>query len=197
MNDGTFGVTGDAEPLSAELIDKLEKHEFEPVKTLQWRSSALDFSSIDKLKESLREFPDHARLTRARLADDVLALDALAGDADLAVRASSQDAVKLMWDVCQVPDYRKVAPASHAELVNQIYKFVSSPAGAFPKTGSPNRSARPAAPKATSIRFRTVSPTSAPGHSSPTARNGSPIRSIGRPGRARSRMRFRTPCTSS
>ena len=133
MNDGTFGVTGDAEPLSPELIDKLEKHEFDPVKTLQWRSVALDFSSIDKLKESLREFPDNARLARARLADDVLALDSLSSDAELAARARSPEAVRLMWDVCQIPDYRKVSPASHAELVANIYRFVSAPGGRIPE----------------------------------------------------------------
>ena len=133
MNDGTFGVTGEAEPLTPDLIDKLEKHEFEPVKVLQWRSVALDFSTVDKLKESLREFPDHARLTRARLADDVLALDSLSRDADLAIRAHGPDDVKLMWDVCQIPDYRKVSPASHAELVSQIYRFVTGPGSRIPE----------------------------------------------------------------
>jgi len=133
MNDGTFGVTGDVEPLSPEVIEKLEKHEFEQVKTLQWRNGALDFSSIDKLKESLRELPDHPRLTRARTADDVLALETVTTLAEVTDRAKSRDAVSLLWDVCQIPDYRKVAPADHAELVAHIYGHVTGPTGHIPE----------------------------------------------------------------
>ena len=125
MKDGTFGVTGDVEPFAQDLVEKLEQHEFEQVKTLQWRSIALDFSSVDKLKESLREIPDHPRLTRARQADDVVALDHLSGDDEIARRAIGRETVSLLWDVCQVPDYRKISPAAHAELVGQVYKFVS------------------------------------------------------------------------
>ncbi len=29
-----------------------------------------------------------------------------------------------MWEVCQVPDYRKIAPATHAELVVTLYGFL-------------------------------------------------------------------------
>src|SRR6186713_2665346 len=42
MNDGTFGVTGVVEPFSSDLIDRLETHTFEPVKSLQWRNRDLD-----------------------------------------------------------------------------------------------------------------------------------------------------------
>ena len=133
MNDGTFGVTGDVEPWPAELIDKLEKHEFEQVKTLQWRSSALDFSSVDALKDSLRQLPDQPRLTRARSADDVLALDIVSALAEVASRAKGREAVALLWDACQIPDYRKVSPASHAELVAQIYGHVTAPGGHIPE----------------------------------------------------------------
>src|SRR5262249_26505392 len=49
MNDGTFGVTGTVEPYSADVIDRLETHTFEPVKSLQWRNRDLDFASLDLL----------------------------------------------------------------------------------------------------------------------------------------------------
>src|SRR5208283_5885517 len=66
LNDGTFGVTADAEPFEQELVNKLENHDFEPVKVLQWRNTQLDFGGIDRLKDSLRRVPDHGGLTRAR-----------------------------------------------------------------------------------------------------------------------------------
>src|SRR5690606_20428797 len=75
MNDGTFGVTGSAEPFESDLIERLETHSFESVRVLQWRNRNLDFTSLDRLRDSLREMPREQRLTRARMADDVLALE--------------------------------------------------------------------------------------------------------------------------
>jgi ATP-dependent RNA helicase SUPV3L1/SUV3 len=133
MNDGTFGVTGSVEPLSADLIDRLETHTFEPVKTLQWRSRDLDFASLDRLRDSLREAPREGRLTRARMADDVAALETVSHDRELVAFAQSRQSVSRLWDVCQIPDYRKISGQNHAELVATLYKFLMSPAERIPE----------------------------------------------------------------
>jgi len=83
MNDGTFGVTGVVEPFSSDLIDRLETHTFEPVKSLQWRNRDLDFASLDRLRDSLREAPREGRLARARSADDMLALESVSHDREV------------------------------------------------------------------------------------------------------------------
>jgi ATP-dependent RNA helicase SUPV3L1/SUV3 len=133
LNDGAFGVTGDVEPFDQELINKLENHDFEPVKTLQWRNTQLDFDSVDRLKDSLRETPSNPRLVRARPADDFEALELAASDPRIADLAVAPAAVKRLWEVCQVPDYRKVTPNSHAELVATLYKFIMSDEGLIPE----------------------------------------------------------------
>ena len=84
LNDGTFGVTGDVEPFDQELINKLENHDFEPVKVLQWRNTQLDFGSMDRLKDSLRRLPSHAAAARARTADDFEALELACNDPRIA-----------------------------------------------------------------------------------------------------------------
>ena len=33
-------------------------------------------------------------------------------------------AVERLWEVCQIPDYRKISPAAHAELVVTLYGFL-------------------------------------------------------------------------
>src|SRR6185312_5647502 len=53
MRDGTFGVTGQVDPFPEELIEKIESHDFDPVKVLQWRTAQFDFASIDALKRSI------------------------------------------------------------------------------------------------------------------------------------------------
>jgi ATP-dependent RNA helicase SUPV3L1/SUV3 len=126
MNDGTFGVTGQVEPFEGELVDRLENHSFDQVGVLQWRNRKLDFSSIERLKDSLRDSPDHKRLSRARMVDDVIALENVSQDPGLRDLAQGGAAVALLWEMCQIPDYRKISAASHAELVATLYRFVMS-----------------------------------------------------------------------
>ena len=132
MNDGTFGVTGDAEPFSSDVIDRLETHSFDSVKVLQWRNRDLDLATIERLRDSLRESPREARLQRARSADDVMALEAVCADPDVRAKAQGPAAVGRLWEVCQVPDYRKISSQSHADLIATLYKFLMSPAERVP-----------------------------------------------------------------
>lgn len=125
LNDGTFGVTGDVEPFENDLVERLENHHFDTAKTLQWRARDLDFSTLENLRESLRRGSDIPRLIRARMADDVIALETLSVDTSIAQAASSRKMVELLWDTCQIPDYRKISTQNHAELVGRIFRDVS------------------------------------------------------------------------
>ncbi|WP_441243855.1 helicase-related protein [Tardiphaga sp. 768_D3_N2_1] len=122
--NGTFGTTGRCEPFEPELVNQLQNHIFEPVKVLQWRNSKLDFSSIASLQVSLAQTPRHEALTRAPIAEDLRVLDHTARDVDVRDRAQGKDAVEKLWDACQIPDYRRIAPAAHAELVVTIFNFL-------------------------------------------------------------------------
>ena len=101
----------------------LESHSFEPIKVLQWRNTDLDFSSIGALQASLAMTPTEQGLTRAPIAEDILVLEHAARDEEIRAMASNKAAVERLWEVCQVPDYRKIAPATHAELVVTLYGF--------------------------------------------------------------------------
>jgi ATP-dependent RNA helicase SUPV3L1/SUV3 len=124
MRDGTFGTTGRCPVFEPELIEALEGHSFESVKVVQWRNSALDFKSLAALQASLAEAPTEQGLTRAPIAEDIQVLEHAARDDDVRAVATSPAAVEQLWDVCQVPDYRKIAPAAHAELVVTLYGFL-------------------------------------------------------------------------
>jgi ATP-dependent RNA helicase SUPV3L1/SUV3 len=122
--NGTFGTTGRCEPFEPELVNQLQNHIFDPVKVLQWRNSKLDFASIAALQVSLAESPRHEALTRAPIAEDLRVLDHAARDGDVRDMAQGRDAVERLWDACQIPDYRRIAPAAHAELVTTIFDFL-------------------------------------------------------------------------
>jgi ATP-dependent RNA helicase SUPV3L1/SUV3 len=122
--DGTFGTTGRCPPFETELAQALESHTFEAVKLVQWRNSDLDFSSIGALQATLAEAPKESTLARAPVAEDILVLDHAAREDEVRAMTRTSADVERLWDVCQLPDYRKIAPANHAELVVAVYGFL-------------------------------------------------------------------------
>lgn len=121
LRDGTFGVTGQVDPLDEDLIKKIEGHEFDPVKVLQWRTAHFDFASLDALKRSIETNAPVEGLTRALPAVDAQALEHLSRDEEIRTLATDPKRVALLWEACALPDYRKIAPAQHADLIASIY----------------------------------------------------------------------------
>ncbi len=77
-DDGTFGVTGEARPFDDELVEAIENHRFAPVKKLHWRNERAGFRHAGAAdRAAWRRRPTNDWLTRARDADDLLALKAL------------------------------------------------------------------------------------------------------------------------
>ena len=123
-SDGTFGSTGRCPPFEPEMVEALETHDFEPVRMLQWRNPDLDFASLETLQASLDEHPHEQGLTRAPMGEDQQALEILMREDDIRDMAKGPAAVRRLWDTCGVPDYRKVHPQTHADLVAQLYRFL-------------------------------------------------------------------------
>ncbi len=121
MRDGTFGVTGRVDPFEPELVERIEAHEFDPVRVLQWRSKRLDFSSIASLKASLDAPPSISGLARALPAVDQQALEHLARYPDIRDMATVPERVEKLWEACALPDYRRITPAQHADLISTLY----------------------------------------------------------------------------
>jgi ATP-dependent RNA helicase SUPV3L1/SUV3 len=69
---------------------------------------------------------------RARIASDALALKALSADEEIAAIATSRNAVRRLWDVCQIPDFRKLSADDHVRLVRTVFQFLSASAGTIP-----------------------------------------------------------------
>ena len=135
MSDGTFGTTADAGTFTSQTVERVEGHRFDRVETIQWRNVSLDVSSPSGLMASL-EAPPLASyrdvLTRTRDSDDYLALKALINEPEISALAKGGAAVKMLWEVCQIPDFRKTMAEAHARLLGQIYKHIMSPVGVLP-----------------------------------------------------------------
>ena len=122
LTDGTFGTSGRCEPFEDELVAALEAHQFDPLLLLQWRNAHLDFSSIARLIQSLEKPSEEEGLIRAPVADDLHALELVSRDEEIRALARGHERVERLWDACQVPDYRKVSPMAHADLVATLFR---------------------------------------------------------------------------
>ncbi len=121
LRDGTFGVTGRVDPFDDELVKRIETHQFDPVKVLQWRTTRFDYSSLQSLRLSLEAAPPIAGLTRALPAIDQQALDHLSRYPDVRDLATTPERVQKLWEACALPDYRRITPAQHADLISTLY----------------------------------------------------------------------------
>jgi ATP-dependent RNA helicase SUPV3L1/SUV3 len=132
MNDGTFGTSAEVGPLDPAIVDAVENHRFPELRAIHWRNAQLDLTSLKALLRSLEEPAPTVGLLRAPDADDYLGLRALARDETIAGLASTRDAVRLLWDVCQIPDYRKIMADAHVRLLDRIYRHLMQGDGLLP-----------------------------------------------------------------
>ncbi len=133
MSDGTFGTTEALGPMAPELVEAVETHRFDPLHLVYWRNRRLDFSSPRALLKSLECAPPAPELVRAREADDHLALAALAKDPEVAGLTITPADVALLWEVCQIPDFRKTLSDQHTGLLRRIYRHLKSAGGCLPE----------------------------------------------------------------
>ena len=125
MKDGTFGTTTQCPPLPDETVAAVESHVFDPLELLCWRNSALDFASPDALMDSLTAAPGKPGLVRGNDASDMQTLAALMRDADIRRLARGHRMVRLLWEACQIPDFRKLADDTHTNLCGRVFTYVA------------------------------------------------------------------------
>lgn len=121
---GTFGVTGEARPLGDETIRAIEDHRFDPVKKLSWRNSVLEFGTVPRLMQSLEKQTKNDWLSRARDADDLTALKILSTTPEVMRAVTTPAAVRLLWDVCRIPDFRGISSTEHSNLLTKIFDYL-------------------------------------------------------------------------
>ncbi len=116
LRDGSFGTVAPLE-LDRALAQRIEQHRFDAVRRVRWRNSELDFTSASALVDSLRVPPPAAHFSSVPDAEDERALRALLGDPLVVDRA----ATRLLWEVCQIPDFRGILFEVHVALLKEIF----------------------------------------------------------------------------
>ena len=119
--DGSFGSTADLVEIPDELVEAVVQHRFPPLRALWYRNTDLDFRSVQGLRESLAQEPPVRFLRRVRHAEDERSLEALLRRDGVLAQARGEHAVRLLWDVCRIPDFRQLLFQDHYQLLEEIY----------------------------------------------------------------------------
>ena len=126
-NDGRFATLAPLPPLPAAVGHAIEDHRF-PVQTrILWRSHDLDTSSVDALAASLRQRPFAACLELQDEAEDAHALARLRQDGEVMAHARDAGSVGLLWEICQIPDYRQLQLDDHFQLLRAVFLQLQGP----------------------------------------------------------------------
>jgi len=129
LNDGSFGITGDVEKISADEIDLIENHKFEEIRTLYWRNSKLNFTNSSNLLKSLEEKSNYEWLKRINECEDEKVLKYFLKENDSKINNSNENQLKLLWECCQIPDFVKKNYGQHLEVVNKVFEFLNGKKG--------------------------------------------------------------------
>lgn len=132
MQDGTFGTVAELGTLDPETVEAVENHSFQNIRSIWWRSSDLDFKNPTSLLRSLDTTPPSRVLRRVHEAEDHGALRRLLHDKSIVDLAGNPDMVSLLWEVCQIPDFRKTMPEIHIRLLGTIYQHLAAVDGRLP-----------------------------------------------------------------
>jgi ATP-dependent RNA helicase SUPV3L1/SUV3 len=133
QRNGTFGVTGDCDEMDEDLVEAVETHRFEPVQGAEWRSARLDFSSLANLMRSLSRPPDRDGLKLSDEALDEIVLRQLAQNEDIQAKVRNKAHLLRLWEVCQTPDFRKLAIDEHLSLVKTVFEHLTGPSARLPE----------------------------------------------------------------
>ncbi|MCY1023490.1 helicase-related protein [Pyxidicoccus sp. MSG2] len=121
LNDGSFGTLNTLPELHPRVVSAIESHRFPAVRSLIWRNAALDFASPEALLDSLSRAPQHNAFVRVERADDFDALKDLSHVPAIRDVATDRARVELLWQVCQIPDFRKGLFGQHVTLLRETF----------------------------------------------------------------------------
>lgn len=139
---GTFGETGECRPFETDLVNRIENHTFDPVERLEWRNSALDYTSLENLMTSLARPSGSIVLRQNPNALDEWTLRRLALEPGVGQETNTQARVRRLWDLCRLPDFRKAGHEGHFRLVQTLSEHLADPEARLSDQAMANRMER-------------------------------------------------------
>ena len=124
--NGSFGVVDDSLRFEEDTIEQIENHFFPPLRNVWWRNTALSFTSLNNLIKSLDSPPPFKFMRKRVGALDTVSLSNLSNLDFIRKNVNSTEAVHLLWDVCQIPDFSNSLSGVHFNLLEKTFELLLS-----------------------------------------------------------------------
>ena len=124
-SNGSFCMTVPSPDLSLDIISSIEKHSFNNINNIKWRNSDLKYDSIKTILDSLKKRPNLSFLKPIMAGEDHLTLEHIYENKLLDYRNLEIDELRLLWEICQIPDYRQTGIDNHTKIVLKIFSDIT------------------------------------------------------------------------
>ena len=121
QNNGTFGTTKDSGVLDQKIILAVENHTFDSIQKIYWRNSSIDFSSVENVLGSLKAFPVKDCFIHKKNAIDEVNFRNLIEDSEVKNFLDNEKSIRLLWDVCRIPDFQKIFNDIYLNFLKTIF----------------------------------------------------------------------------
>ena len=131
-SNGQFTTLSSSSELSRSVVSQITNHRYNSIDKIYWRNSALSFASPEELLLSLRMVPDVKNLSLSSARQDEIVFRYLYQKPEIASFIRQPSMLELLWQVCQIPEYRKISFYHHCNFLRKVFlqlakdNFVSS-----------------------------------------------------------------------
>ena len=121
LNDGFFGTTGNQKLIGDEIVKFVENYNHSEIKNFYWRNSNITFQHPKELIKNLSKRPEEYFFKLKRNASDERYFKILIGDSEVKKEIKFSKNLKILWDVCGIPDYSKNLDEHHSAFLKIIF----------------------------------------------------------------------------
>ena len=99
----------------------MENHNYDQIQKIYWRNSNIDFSSIESVLSSLKQFPIQNFFIHKKNALDEINFKSLIEDHEVLQYLTNSHNIKLLWKICRIPDFEKIFNDNYIIFLKNIF----------------------------------------------------------------------------
>tara|TARA_B100001287_G_scaffold276435_1_gene287250 strand:- start:2378 stop:4927 length:2550 start_codon:yes stop_codon:yes gene_type:complete len=120
-NNGSFSYTKNAGNLDPLIIKSIESHKYDQIQKVYWRNSDIKFDTIQSVLNSLKQFPIKSFYIHKKNAIDEINFRNLIDDKEVNIYLKSSYNIKLLWNICRIPDFEKIFNDNYLIFLKNIF----------------------------------------------------------------------------
>ncbi len=120
-NNGSFSYTKEAGVLDQKFIQQIENHDYDQIQKIYWRNSKLNFDSVEDFLISLKQIPVNNYFIHKKNGIDEINFRNLIEDNEVKFKLNEPYKIKLLWEVCRIPDFEKIFNDNYLFFLKTIF----------------------------------------------------------------------------